>query len=87
MDVFGKDLLKVFLILDVEGSDFFMLDNVLEFFVLVGCKLVYVVMMFISEFWFENLYMLKEKCVFYEYYSVLMELWDGLIVILFMDGK
>lgn len=82
----GDDIFKFWLIFYEGQLDIVCFDNVFEFLVMGGYLLVYVVMMLIFEVWVGNLLMDDNWCVFYEYYVLLMELWDGLVVVVFMDG-
>ena len=63
-----------------------MLDNTLEFFVLIGMPLPLAVMITIPEPWSNNKAMAQEKKDFYQYYATMMEPWDGPASILFSDG-
>ena len=63
-----------------------MLDNTLEFFVMNGMPLPLAVMITIPEPWSNNKAMEQEKKDFYQYYSTMMEPWDGPASILFSDG-
>lgn len=85
--VFGEDLQKVLPILDTNGSDSSMLDNAFEFFVLAGKSLAETAMMLIPEPWYWDKEMDEHKKAFYEYYSCLMEPWDGPTAIVFTNGK
>lgn len=85
--VFGEDLQKVLPILDTNGSDSSMLDNAFEFFVLAGKSLAETAMMLIPEPWYWDKEMDDNKKAFYEYYSCLMEPWDGPTAIVFTNGK
>lgn len=85
--VFGEDLQKVLPILDTNGSDSSMLDNAFEFFVLAGKSLAETAMMLIPEPWYWDEEMDDHKKAFYEYYSCLMEPWDGPTAIVFTNGK
>ncbi|MGP3608644.1 glutamate synthase large subunit [Anoxybacteroides rupiense] len=86
-ELFGDDLAKITPILDMNGSDSSILDNAFEFFVLAGKKPAHAAMMLIPEPWFWDHEMDDEKKAFYEYYSCLMEPWDGPTAIVFTDGK
>ena len=77
---------KVFPVINGEGSDSAMLDNVLEFLVMNGVELPLAVMMTIPEPWRHDDAMSREKRDFYHYYSTMMEPWDGPAAILFSDG-
>lgn len=84
--LFGDDLAKVLPIINEDGSDSAMFDNVLEFLVLSGRSLPHAVMMMIPEPWSKHESMSPEKRAFYEYHSCLMEPWDGPASIAFTDG-
>jgi len=85
-DVFGADIKKLFPVVNEDGSDSAMLDNVLEFLVLAGRSLPHAVMMLIPEPWSGHESMNDEKKAFYAYHSCLMEPWDGPASIAFTDG-
>jgi glutamate synthase (ferredoxin) len=83
---FGEDIEKVLPIVDPDGSDSAMFDNVLELLVLAGRSLPHAMMMMIPEPWANHESMSDEKKAFYEYHSCLMEPWDGPACIAFTDG-
>jgi glutamate synthase (ferredoxin) len=85
-DLFGPDIKKLFPIVNEDGSDSAMFDNVLEFLVLAGRSLPHAMMMMIPEPWSGHESMSDEKKAFYEYHSCLMEPWDGPASIAFTDG-
>ena len=85
-DLFGDDLKKILPVIQQDGSDSSMFDNVLEFLVLSGRSLPHAVMMMIPEPWQNHESMSPEKRAFYEYHSSLMEPWDGPASIAFTDG-
>ncbi|MEY4384753.1 MAG: hypothetical protein RLY20_36 [Verrucomicrobiota bacterium] len=85
-DVFGDDIKKILPIVDPNGSDSAMFDNVLELLVLAGRSLPHAMMMMIPEPWANHESMSDEKKAFYEYHSCLMEPWDGPACIAFTDG-
>ena len=85
-DAFGDDLKKILPIVDPNGSDSAMFDNVLELLVLAGRSLPHAMMMMIPEPWTNHESMSDEKKAFYEYHSCLMEPWDGPACIAFTDG-
>jgi len=85
-DLFGESLPKVLPIIDEEGSDSAMFDNVLEFLALSGRSLPHAMMMMIPEPWSKHREMSPEKRAFYAYHSCLMEPWDGPAAIAFTDG-
>jgi glutamate synthase (ferredoxin) len=83
---FGEDLKKVFPIVNVNGSDSAMFDNVFELLVMGGRSLPHAMMMMIPEPWSGHESMSDEKKAFYEYHSCLMEPWDGPASVAFTDG-
>ncbi|MBI4455989.1 MAG: glutamate synthase large subunit [Acidobacteria bacterium] len=85
-DLFGADMKKILPVIDPDGSDSAMFDNVLEMLVLTGRSLPHAVMMMIPEPWSGHESMSDEKKTFYEYHACLMEPWDGPASIAFTDG-
>ncbi|MCR5178600.1 MAG: glutamate synthase large subunit [Lachnospiraceae bacterium] len=85
-DYLKDDLVKVLPAINVQGSDSAMLDNTLEFLVMNGMDLPLAVMITIPEPWVNNRTMSTKKRDFYQYYSTMMEPWDGPASILFCDG-
>ncbi|HEY6908502.1 MAG TPA: glutamate synthase large subunit, partial [Myxococcales bacterium] len=84
--LFGKDLMKILTVVDTEGSDSAMFDNVLELLTLSGRELPHAVMMMVPEPWSRDESMSRERRAFYEFHSCLMEPWDGPASIAFTDG-
>ena len=84
--VFGEDIHKVTPIVNVNGSDSSMFDNVLELMVLAGRSLPHAVMMMIPEPWSKHDHMDPARRAFYQFHSSLMEPWDGPASICFTDG-
>ena len=85
-DAFGKDIKKIFPIINPSGSDSAMFDNCLELLVLAGRPLAHAMMMMIPEPWANHESMSDERKAFYEYHSCLMEPWDGPASVAFTDG-
>jgi glutamate synthase domain-containing protein 2/glutamate synthase domain-containing protein 1/glutamate synthase domain-containing protein 3 len=85
-ELFGPDLSKILPVIDTDGSDSAMFDNVLEMLTLSGRSLPHAMMMMIPEPWSGHESMSAEKKAFYEYHSCLMEPWDGPASIAFTDG-
>jgi glutamate synthase (NADPH) large chain len=85
--LFGYDLPKILPVINPDGSDSGMFDNVFELLVLAGRSLPHAMMMMIPEPWSNHDSMSEEKRAFYEYHSTLMEPWDGPASIIFTDGK
>ena len=84
--VFGDDLQKVLPVLDLEGSDSSMFDNVLELLFMAGRSLPHVLMMMVPEPWSRHESMSPLRKAFYEYHSCLLEPWDGPASLAFTDG-
>jgi glutamate synthase (NADPH) large chain len=84
--LFAKDLQKILTIIDTEGSDSAMFDNVLELLTLAGRELPHAVMMMVPEPWSRDETMSAARKAFYEFHSCLMEPWDGPASIAFTDG-
>ena len=82
----GNDLHKVLPVINMDGSDSGIFDNVLELLVLAGRSLPQAIMMMIPEPWSKHQFMSEEKKAFYEYHSTLMEPWDGPASMVFTDG-
>src|SRR5512138_1241750 len=84
--LFGDDLKKILTVVDTEGSDSAMFDNVLELLTLAGRELAHAIMMMVPEPWHRHESMSAAKRAFYEFHSCLMEPWDGPASIAFTDG-
>ena len=85
--LFGEDIKKIPPIVNPNGSDSSMFDNVLELMVLSGRSMPHAVMMMIPEPWSKHASMDPGRRAFYQYHSSLMEPWDGPADIAFTDGK
>ena len=85
-DYFGADIHKIRPVIDEDGSDSAMFDNVLELLTLSGYSLPHAILMMIPEPWTKDADMPAAKRAFYEYHSTLMEPWDGPASIGFTDG-
>jgi glutamate synthase (ferredoxin) len=85
--LFGYDLPKILPVINTDGSDSAIFDNVLELLVLAGRSLPHAMMMMIPEPWSNHESMSEEKKAFYEYHSTLMEPWDGPASMIFTDGN
>jgi glutamate synthase (ferredoxin) len=86
-ELFGDDIKKILPIVNANGSDSAMFDNVFELLVMGGRSLPHAMMMMIPEPWAGHESMSDEKKAFYEYHSCLMEPWDGPASVAFTDGK
>ncbi|MGN0480654.1 MAG: glutamate synthase central domain-containing protein, partial [Lachnospiraceae bacterium] len=85
-DYLREDMSKIIPVVNPNGSDSARLDNTLEFLVMSGMPLPLAVMITIPEPWLNDKSMSQEKKDFYQYYSTMMEPWDGPASILFSDG-
>lgn len=68
-------------------SDSASLDNVFEFFVMSGLSLPHAMSVMIPESFNDKNPISEDLKAFYEYYSILMEPWDGPAALLFSDGR
>ena len=85
-DLFKEDLAKTLPVIETEVSDSGSFDNVLEFLMMNGRTLQEAVLMMVPEAWQNDANMSNEKKAFYEYFSNVMEPWDGPASIAFTDG-
>ena len=83
----GEDLKKILPIINREGSDSAILDNVLEFLTMNGRPLDRAVTMMIPEPWDNNDRIDEKRRAYDAYQSMLMEPWDGPAAIAFTDGR
>ena len=74
-------------IIDREGSDSAILDNVLEFLVMNGRSMPRALSMLIPEPWDHNDNLSDRRRAFCSYQSTLTEPWDGPAAIAFTDGR
>jgi glutamate synthase (NADPH/NADH) large chain len=86
-ELFGEDIRKLFPVVEPMCSDSGTFDNVLEFLLMTGRTLQEAIMMMVPEAWQKHDTMTQEKRAFYEYFSCMMEPWDGPASIVFTDGK
>ncbi len=82
--LFGKALHKLFPVLQEEGSDSAMFDNVFELLVRAGRSPEHAFLMMVPEPWGRN--DPDPRRAFYEYHSAVMESWDGPAAMVFCDG-
>ncbi len=85
--VLQHDLERVMPIINREGSDSAILDNVLEFLVMNGRPLSRAVSMLMPEPWDHNPSLSETRRAYDAYQSMLMEPWDGPAAIAFTDGR
>ena len=85
-EAFGDDLPKLLPVIQPGQSDTACMDNALELLLHTGRSLPHAMLMLIPEACAAMVDMPQEKRDFYEYYSCLMEPWDGPALIAFTDG-
>ncbi len=85
-NLFKGDLGKTLPVIETEVSDSGSFDNVLEFLMMNGRTLQEAVLMMVPEAWQNDDNMSASKRAFYEYFSNVMEPWDGPASIAFTDG-
>ena len=86
-EIFGDELKKLLPVTDLSTSDSGVFDNVLELLLNGGRSLPEAMMMMIPEAWQNHESMPEAKRAFYEYFSCLMEPWDGPASVAFTDGR
>lgn len=86
-ELFGDELKKLFPVVEPHCSDSGTFDNVLEFLLLNGRTLQEAMMMMVPEAWQKHETMSPEKRAMYEFFSCMMEPWDGPASIVFTDGQ
>ncbi len=84
--VLGEDLRRVLPIINREGSDSAILDNVLEFLVMNGMSLERALTLLIPEPWDKNANLSAKRRDYDAYQSMLMEPWDGPAAVAYTDG-
>ncbi|KAM7499761.1 hypothetical protein LguiA_024175 [Lonicera macranthoides] len=82
-----NEMKKLLPIVDASSSDSGAFDGVLELLVRAGRSLPEAVMMMIPEAWQNDKTMDPSRKALYEYFSALMEPWDGPALISFTDGR
>lgn len=81
-----EELKSILPFVDANSSDSGAFDGVLEMLIRSGRSLPEAIMMMIPEAWQNDPNMDKDKKALYEYFSALMEPWDGPALISFTDG-
>ena len=84
---FGADLEKLLPVVDAEGSDSAMLDNVLELLGHTGRSIPHALAMMIPQAWEGDSDMAPALRAFFEFHASLMEPWDGPALVVFSDGE
>ena len=86
-EVFGSEISKIFPVQLAEKSDSANLDNAIELMLCSGKSLLEVASIMIPPAWEKNTEMSKEMKDYYEYYSGLIEPWDGPASLVMTDGS
>ena len=85
--VLGKDLEKLWPLINDGQSDSASFDNALELLVMSGYSLAHAMMLMIPEAWEGHALMDAGRRAFYEYHAAMMEPWDGPAAVAFTDGR
>ena len=85
-DLFGDNLKKLLPVIQPEGSDSAIFDNVFELLASSGRSVEHVMMMMVPEAFGAKYHISADKRAFFEYHSSFMEPWDGPAAIAFTDG-
>lgn len=85
-EVFRNEISKIFPVQLAEKSDSANLDNAIELMLCSGKSLLEVASIMIPPAWEKNTEMSKEMKDYYEYYSGLIEPWDGPASLVMTDG-
>ena len=85
-ELFGDSLERAFPICTPGASDTAGFDEALELLTLSGYSLPEAILMMIPEPWENHESMDVDRSAFYEYYSTLIEPWDGPASVSFTDG-
>jgi len=81
------DIKEIRPILQDDMSDSASLDNVFEFLVMSGLSLPQAMAILVPESFNDKNPISEDLKAFYEYYSILMEPWDGPAALMFSDGR
>lgn len=84
--LFEDPIESVFPIIDEDASDSGVFDSILELLVLSGRSLPEAIVMMIPEAWQNNSLMNEKKRAFYQFFSSIMEPWDGPATFVLTDG-
>jgi glutamate synthase (ferredoxin) len=85
--VWGADVERLRPVIDLDGSDSAMLDNVLELLVRSGRDIRHAMLMLVPEAWELISDMDSTRRAFYHYHACLTEPWDGPAALTFTDGR
>ncbi len=85
--LFGEDLERIKPILVEDASDSSIFDNMAELLVRAGRPIPQTMMIMVPEAWGSRFIMSADKRAFYDYYSSILEPWDGPAALMFCDGR
>lgn len=85
--LYGRDIKKLFPLIESGVSDSASLDNALEFLMHGGRSMEHAMAMLIPQAWGEKYPMGPDLRGFFEYHAGLMEPWDGPAAVVFTDGR
>ena len=86
-DLFGDEIKNILPVILPGKSDSATMDMIVELLLMTGRSLPEVMMILVPEAWEKNNEMSEAKKAFYEYYSCMMEPWDGPASVPFTDGN
>ncbi|MBN1468071.1 MAG: glutamate synthase large subunit [Fusobacteriaceae bacterium] len=86
-EIYGDEVKKIFPINKSTNSDSANLDNALEFLIQSGKPLIEAAALLVPRAWEKDGNMNADLKAFYEYYSGLMEPWDGPAALAMSNGK
>ncbi|GFR75361.1 glutamate synthase family protein [Elysia marginata] len=86
-DIFGEDIKSMLPIIFRGKSDSASMDMALELLLSTGMSLPQAMMIMVPEAWEKHPTMSEEKKSFYNFFSCIMEPWDGPASIPFTDGN
>lgn len=81
------DIKYILPIVEEDMSDSASLDNVFEFLIMSGMSLPQAMAILVPESFNDKNPISEDLKAFYEYYSILMEPWDGPAALMFSDGR
>jgi len=84
--LFGEDIERIRPVIDPDGSDSAVFDNVYELLTRSGRSIEHAMMMMIPEAFGVKYHISQDKRAFYEYHANFMEPWDGPAAMVFTDG-
>ena len=85
--LFGEDIKHLKPVCERDASDSSSLDNVFELLLLSGRPLGLTAAMIMPPAWYSHRTMSRAQKDFHDYYSGIMEPWDGPAMIIFTDGQ